>query len=207
MGKNFDINNDYLQTTMNITELEGLGFQYNNALLNYQQAHKKLSSALQTNSNNSEDIQAVNNALNNVEYWNYYLTLINQNIISVLQDENPIYQSEIQERKIKNTELLNNMQLIIKEKDKVNQMIREYESENSKRSDTSIVTTEEYTKYIMYIIVTVIVIIIFTKIVFMSGSGQRGGAISSGKGKTNDILFLFALLFLVLSIGFFVNGK
>ena len=147
-------------------------------------------------------VTPLQNAITNVEYWNNMLIQLNQNILTILEKKNPEYLNQIQERKVNNSQLKNNLQQLIEEKNKVNEMINYYQSENRGLMDTSIVTTENYSKYILYTFIAIITFIIFIKVAFMSKSvsGQYGGG---SNNKTSDILFLFGLMFLFLTIGFF----
>lgn len=165
---------------------------------------------IQLNSSNGENTTAVNNAINNVQMWNTTLINLNQQIIDIVQDENPLYENEIEERKNKNSKLKHNLLVLREERDKVNEMITYYDSKNAINVDSSIVTRQEYTKYILYSVITIIVIIIFIKVLFLTSNnnGQSGGGINGMKmSKFNDILFLFAIMFLFLSFGFFFKEK
>jgi len=138
---------------------------------------------------------------------------LNQSILAILENETPEYLNQVQERKVNNSELKNNLQQLMEEKNKVNEMIRYQQSESRGLANTSIVTTESYSKYILYSFIAVITFIIFIKVAFMSksgggqyGGGQYGGSSSSsgrGSDKMSDILFLSGLMFLFLTISFF----
>jgi len=150
-------------------------------------------------------VSPLQNAISNVEYWNGMLIQLNQRILTILEEKNPHYLNEVQERNVNNNQLKNNLRQLIEEKNKVNEMIDYYQSKKSGLMNTSIVTTENYSKYIMYSFIAIIIFIIFIKVVFMSdANGQFGGGGKGGSNdKLSDILFLFGLMFLFLTTGFF----
>ena len=143
------------------------------------------------NSNYIAYVTPIENAISNVEYWNGMLIQLNQSILTILENESPEYLNQIQERKVNNSQLKNNLQQLMEEKNNVNEMIRYHQSDNRGLVDTSIVTTENYSKYILYSFIAIITFIIFIKVAFMSksGGGQYGGG--RGSDKMSDILFLF----------------
>lgn len=182
-------------SSSNILALETLQQEYNNALVGYQQAYQSLVTALQ-----NQDTNSLNNYLNNVQAWNTLLIDLNDQIIALLQEEDPYYENEIQQRQTNNSELQVGLQNLLNEQDIVNKAIDHYGSQNKGLSESSIMTQQNYMKYILYVIVLIFVLGLFFKIVFFSKSGQSGGGNGS---KMNELLFLLLLMVVFLGLGFF----
>lgn len=182
-------------SSSNILALETLQQEYNNALVGYQQAYQSLVTALQ-----NQDTNSLNNYLNNVQSWNTLLIDLNDQIITLLQEEDPYYENEIQQRQTNNSELQISLQNLMNEQNIVNNAIDHYGSQNKGLSESSIMTQQNYMKYILYVIVLIFVLGLFFKIVFFSKSGQSGGGNGS---KMNELLFLLLLMVVFLGLGFF----
>jgi len=184
-------------TSSTILSLETLQQQYNTALISYQQAYQTLISAFQ-----KHETKDLTTYISNVETWSGILTELNNQIITLLKNEKPYLESEINERQTKNIELKKIVQQLQDEQNIVNASIDQYQSLHLGNSETNITTQQNYMKYILYIIILIVILVIFFKIVLSPKSGtQRGGGSSSTK--LNDILFLLSLMIVFLCFGLF----
>jgi hypothetical protein len=149
----------------------------------------------------TKNFNSINEATQNVQYWSDILINLNQQIMDILKNETPYYQDEINTRQSQNTQLMNNLQNLLSEREKVNDYINKYNSFNHEKLETGIVTKQHYFQYILYVVILIIVIVYFFKIVLFPKSQSGGG--SSSNTKMRDILFLLGLMLVFLLSGFF----
>jgi hypothetical protein len=185
----YDLSSNYIQ-------FETLQQQYNTALNSYKQSYQTLISAYQNNETSS-----IGNYIANVQNWSAVLNDLNNKIISLLENQGPNLNQEVQQRQLQNNNLNSTLQNLLAEHTKVNKHIDDYQSSYIGKSETEINVHQKYMKYIFYVIICIIVFFIFIKVVFVSKSTQSGGG--SRTTKLGDILYLLALMVIFLGFGIF----
>ena len=197
VNSTFNDNQDPSPNVMdpNIFALRELGQQYEQILFQYEQSLQNYYNNINTqNSTISNGISMDNSELQNL---NAELTSLNNQIMQVMGNTYPEYQQQINERSMMNSELLNQLNALIAEKNKVNKTINYYDSLNKEKNNALIVLTDNYYSYIIYLLLVIILIVIFVLILFkvdvfkdigdtindtiVSGVEQLGGKITRHK--------------------------
>ena len=65
--------------------------------------------------------------------------------------------------------------MLLKEREKINQIILEEEFLNSANKNSELIVTQNYSYYIVYLLIVLLVIFLFVKFFINSFSEQRGG--------------------------------
>jgi len=97
---------------------------------------------------------------------NSQLISINNQIMSLMSQTYPEYQQQINERLTKNAQLETEMYSLIGEKNNVNKKIEEYDSLTQEKNNAEVVLSENYYKYIIYLLLAIILIVVFVLMLF-----------------------------------------
>ena len=98
-------------------------------------------------------------------------------------------------------QLTQNSAILQQDRDTIDSMIRDYELLDSANENSQLVVTQEYSKYIVYLLVAVLLIALLVKFSAFSGE-QRGGA--SGKTGGKHSLQTFFMLLGIYFFGFMI---
>jgi NADH:ubiquinone oxidoreductase subunit 3 (subunit A) len=146
--------------------------------------------------------------LTNVQMWNNRLIDIIQQINSIVINETPYYEGQMQEQNTNTSSLKTDLAQLLEEQAYLNNAVQEYESNLNSRQETGLNTSQHYTQYIFYAVVLFFIIILFLKIViFPKSSGTQSGGGSSSVSKMSDILFLLGLMVVFLGLGYIFKEK
>jgi hypothetical protein len=141
---------------------------------------------------------------------NQQLTNINQQIQNKTNQGQPLYNSQTQQRNLKTSELIRQFIILTEERNKIEQMVNEYQKLDQQQNQGNIMINQNYYSFVLLLFLAVIIIIIL----FYFGGGDANSktnlnsqtqSSSSGSFKINTgyaviIIFLFALLIACISI-------
>lgn len=134
----------------------------------------------------------------NLADLNTKLISLNNQITTLMEQSFPQYKEEVKERNQKKRKLEGEYAALIMERDKVNALIKDYESLGDVDENSQIVVTEYYSRYIGYLLISIILIILFCRVIISGSYGeQRGGGVSS---KTMDLYLLFGIMILFIGL-------
>jgi CRISPR/Cas system CMR subunit Cmr6 (Cas7 group RAMP superfamily) len=137
----------------------------------------------------SYQLQQLNNKLLILKQQMIYLTNQNSN---EFEKNNKITAQQ-------NEMIQQNYQILIGEKDKINGMIRQFQTLNESYKDGSLNVTSNYYKYIVLLFITLLLVIVLIKYSIIDS--QRGG----GKVFYRESGFLFSIMVLFLLLSQIVN--
>jgi hypothetical protein len=135
--------------------------------------------------------------LEKIKELNLQLTSLHSQILNALKDVNPAYQSIVSQRQVEGNNLNQVYMSLLEQKNKIDQLLSEYNTLDHVQSDTALQVESNYMYYRILIIVAIIVAFFAIKQVLansLSSSGMSGG----GRGSTYDLLFNFILMVLLL---------
>ena len=128
---------------------------------------------------------------------NQQLLSLNQQISQSLQNSFSDYQTNVKPQEQQHQQILtNNNNILQEDRMKIEQIIREQVMLNEVKEDSEIVVSQEYSKYIVYLLVAILMIILVIKFSVFTGGNQRGG------GFSRDFYKDFFVLFGVYLVGF-----
>jgi hypothetical protein len=134
----------------------------------------------------------------NLAALNTKLISLNNQITTLMEQTFPQYKEEVKERNQKKRKLEEEYAALIMERDKVNSLIKDYESLGDVDENAQIVVTEYYSRYIGYLLISIILIILFCRVIISGSNGeQRGGGVNS---KTMDLYLLFGIMILFIGL-------
>jgi len=157
---------DQQKIQSSILKLETLKTQFNLALNQYKTA-----------SSNYETSKTQTN-LNQVKLLNDRLTSINSQILGVLNEVNPHYQSFIEKTKVQDYNLSRVNNNLTQENRTMKNLLNEYDTLEHLQTETSLKVQSNYTYYMILIIIAAIIIFLFIKQLAsysVSNSQMRGG--------------------------------
>ena len=137
------------------------------------------------------------------------LTKINQKILSKIDNSQSVYTTNMQQNKLKNTELKDQYKKLILDRNNIKKMINEYKTLDQKQVQGNIIINQNYYSFILLMGLVVAVIFILykfsdsNKLIQTSNLVQSGGYISSN---TSYIIFGIILLIVIYFLTpFFIN--
>jgi len=135
--------------------------------------------------------------LEQIRDLNTQLTSLHSQILNTLKDVNPTYQSVVNSTQVAGNNLNNVYMSFIQEKNKIDQLLTEYNTLDHVQNDTALQVESNYMYYRIILIVALIIAFFAIKQVIAnsaSSSGMSGG----GKASLYDMLFNFILMILLL---------
>jgi hypothetical protein len=135
--------------------------------------------------------------LEQIRDLNTQLTSLHSQILNALKDVNPTYQSVVNSTQVAGNNLNNVYMSFIQEKNKIDQLLAEYNTLDHVQNDTALQVESNYMYYRIILIVALIIAFFAIKQVIAnsaSSSGMSGG----GKASLYDMLFNFILMILLL---------
>lgn len=127
---------------------------------------------------------------------NQKLMDINNQMSQIIKDSYSQYQNNIKEKEAKEQLLQNNYNILIQERNQIDEMVRQFETINSAYDNGTINLNSNYYSYISLLLITIL--LVFLLIRFSFTGEQLGGGIKNFKGESL-FLFLIMVIFLGLS--------
>lgn len=127
---------------------------------------------------------------------NQKLMDINSQMSQIIKESYSQYQNNIKEKEAKEQLLQNNYNILIQERNQIDEMVRQFETINSAYDNGTINLNSNYYSYISLLLITIL--LVFLLIRFSFTGEQLGGGIKNFKGESL-FLFLIMVIFLGLS--------
>jgi hypothetical protein len=115
---------------------------------------------------------------------NARLTNINNRILQVTNQAEPVYNNLNEERYKKKKELEQSYNNLVQERDKVEQLVNEYETLQDDETYNNLTTNSNYLSFVLLFLLGILVIVILTNIGTTgsaSQSGQYGGGVNTSR--------------------------
>ena len=184
------------------TNLQTLIQQYNSTLNQYQNVYEDYINALNVSVNSGTTTNEFNASTQAQQYQiqlqqlNNQLILINKQILILIQTtpsqiNNTGSQIQIQEHNLKQ-----NYDELVSERDKIRNIINEYETIDKETVYTNEVATSYYSKYIVLLFITILLFLLLFRYSLLSNTRQTGG----GSNVKSDIFFLFSIMIIFMGL-------
>ena len=138
--------------------------------------------------------------LQNIDNINNRLTVINQQINTLLEQGQKINNEQISPASdSQQQDLLNNYYYLVKERVKIRKMLKKYQETEREIDEGNIVVTKNYYSYILLFGLAIVIVFIIIKLSLPTNKQFGGGKM------TNNILYIFYIIFFILLVLLFVN--
>jgi hypothetical protein len=130
------------------------------------------------------------------------LNTINDKILQVMNHGQPLYSEQDMMRKSQTIVLNSNYKKLMKEREKVDKIIKKYKDLETSQDAGATFINEKYAKYIMYITISIIIICLCIKFLPTATENtsnqiiQQGGSLSK---KTYIFVFILSLIVLIIN--------
>ena len=132
------------------------------------------------------------------------LTSINDKILQEMNEGQPLYSEQDMMRKRQTIVLNSNYKKLMKEREKVDKIIKKYKDLESSQDAGAVFINEKYAKYIMYITISIIIICLCIKFLPTTTENTSNQIIQQGGSLSNKTyIFLFFLFLFVIIINKF----
>jgi len=143
--------------------------------------------------------------LQNLQILNIQLTDINNKILSIINQAEPLYNEQDNQRTTKGELLKKNYYKLDGERKKINEIIHEYESLDEGQINGNLKIYSYYYYYILLLIL--VVILLFVLGGFYFGNKSNENIIASGGGILNNNTYIFIFLLILISLVVFFLKK
>jgi lipopolysaccharide export LptBFGC system permease protein LptF len=137
-----------------------------------------------------------------LQQLNSQLTKINQQMMKISNSSHNNFQKSQQYTQQREQALQNNYQVLSQERYHIDEMVREFQTIDAAYNDGTLVVTANYYNYIVLVFVVVFLIFLFMK--FSLFGEQRGGG-GSGSNISNNSLFIFIILSVIIIFNSFIK--
>lgn len=138
-----------------------------------------------------------------VQSINQELTNINQQIQQKSEAGQPLYDEQSQQRKLKTSELVSQFIQLNVERDRINQMLNDYQTLDQEQNQGNIMINQNYYSFILLLGLVILVIIILYKF-GMPEAAQSNPPLMQTGGELgiNAYYIVFAIILVILTINF-----
>jgi len=184
------------------TNLQTLTQQYNSTLNQYQSVYEAYINALNASVNNgttTSDFTASPQAQQyqvQLQKLNYQLILINKQILVIIQTTPTSTNNTNSQHEIQKNNLKQNYNELVSERDKIKNIINEYETIDKETGYTNEVATSYYSRYIVLLFITILLFLLLFRYSLLSNNRQSGG----GSNTKSDIFFLFSIMIIFMGL-------
>jgi hypothetical protein len=139
----------------------------------------------------------------NMEYINQQLMAINKQIVNKIKTSEPKYYKYASESSKNTQELINNYDYLTSEREKILNLLRQYETLDEAENQNQIKINQNYYSYILLSILAIAVIFLLYKVSIPSIPSSQPVVQSSGELGISAYYIVFFLIFLTLGIHYF----
>lgn len=130
----------------------------------------------------------------NIQYINNQLTSVNNQILNIINNNRPLYESQIDERSEKNSILIANYEKLTKERNKIRGLIGDYEGLDRAQTDGDLRANQNYYSFLLLLVVAIFIIILLFRFTSYTPDADYGGAL--GGSVFNIILSVLIIIFI-----------
>jgi len=139
-----------------------------------------------------------------IEYINLELTNINEKIQEIIKTGKDIYNYQIQERKSKSLELLEQYKLLMSERDKITDIKDAYKTLHEKENNQNIMITQNYYSYILLFFLSIVFIFILYKSSLQENNQPKININRTNNANSiNPFYIIFAVIIIIIIIHFY----
>ena len=173
------------------SQLEILSNNFNQLISDYQNTYTHYTNSLESDS----DSIFYSNKLKEL---NLQLMEINQQMSNLTNEKYRKYKQNTEKQQEQEEILTNNYNILAKERNEIEMMLRQYSTLNSAYKDETEIVTSNYLNYIILLFVAIILILLFLNFT-LSGEQRGGGGRQFSLAKIGLILF-FTFIFIYILI-------
>jgi len=150
----------------------------------------------------------------NMESINEELIATNKEIVNKIKNMEPVINNNLNEKSIKNKELVDNYKDLMEERDEISNLLKDYDTLDGVENENQIKITKNYYSYFFLLILGIVFIFLLYSISFPSyqpysqpsyGQPPYGYGTPYGSSGSNAYLIVLLLLFLTITLYFFQN--
>jgi superfamily II RNA helicase len=130
-----------------------------------------------------------------IENLNEQLIDINQKIMEIISDNQPVLDSNVEDNQDQNSTLIDNYKQLTQDREKIAQLTNEYQTLEEQQIQGDIKINQNYYSFLLLIILAIIIIFMLYSFSGSSSNIQRGGNLSK-----NAYYFVFGIIILVFYI-------
>ena len=138
-----------------------------------------------------------------IQSLNEKLLDTNQQITEIITSEQPVFDSNTIDSQEQNTTLINNYKQLTQEREKISQLVNEYQVLEQQQIQGDIKTNQNYYSFLLLIGLIIMIIFLFYK--FGSFISKSQSIQSGGNLKNNAYFYVFGLISIVLLCIYFLH--
>ena len=140
-----------------------------------------------------------------VQGINKKLIVANEQILSKQKEGAPLYASNVQESQEQNSTLIDKYTILTADRDKISQMMNEYQTLEEQQNQGNIKVNQNYYSYILLFGLAIIIIFMLIKYSLPSTTLSSSSITQSSSGSVNMNYIVFGLIVFVLIVNFLIN--
>lgn len=141
----------------------------------------------------------------NIDTINQQLLSINSQLVNKIKTNEPVFYKNTADGKIKTEELKNNYNNLIKERESIGELLKQYETLDSVENENNIKTTQNYYSYILLLILAITILILFYKIGFSQTIQTSQNIQYGGELGINLYYVIFAIIIIIILINYYMK--
>jgi len=132
----------------------------------------------------------------NMENINNQLISVNKQIMNTINNASPVLELQNTQRGIQQQNLLNNYSQLEEEREKINDLLKEYDDLNNENLNSSIITNKNYLTYLLLFLLVIGIIYIFIKVSYTNIVSETN--IQYGGDLNNSSYFMVFFIILII---------
>ena len=149
-------------------------------------------------------VNKAQNLLSIVQDINEKLTDINQQILSKKKEGQPLYDENLQESQVQNSDLIDKYNILVADRTKIAKLMNEYQTLDEQQNQGNIKISQNYYSYILLLALAIISIYFLVKYSSVSNLVKITSQ-TSEVASSNPYYFIFGIIIIILLINFLVN--
>ena len=136
-----------------------------------------------------------------IQSINEKLTAINQQIMEITSDGQPVFETSLQEGQHQNSTLINNYKQLTQDRDKITKLMNEYQTLEEQQIQGDIKINQNYYSFLLLIALAIIILFMVYNLSGSTPSIQSGGNLSS-----NAYYYVFGIILVVFCIIYYYTN-
>jgi hypothetical protein len=141
-----------------------------------------------------------------IENINQQLITVNQKITAVMKNADPVYNSQVSDRLEEQKKLIKNYEELIEERDKIVNLLREYETLDNTSLNDQITINQRFYAYVLLSILAIVVIFLLYKLSYSSKTVSTPTTVQYGGDLGISAYYvLFVIILIIVFIKYYKN--
>jgi len=136
-----------------------------------------------------------------IQSINEKLTAINQQIMEITSDGQPVFETSLQEGQHQNSTLINNYKQLTQDREKITKLMNEYQTLEEQQIQGDIKINQNYYSFLLLIALAIIILFMVYNLSGSTPSIQSGGNLSS-----NAYYYVFGIILVVFCIIYYYTN-